>query len=162
MGGCMDWQLAASISTVVQGIVVIVSVIFIWLQVRQQTKLAKIANAQSLVGLSSPFNMQLIQDRKMAELWINGAHEHGTYDDVDKYRYGNLLAWWLIFHENVYYQWINGLLDEYLYVAWNNDLKQFISNQHLELRWGQMNRYFQKEFRQHIDTLIEETLATTA
>jgi len=40
----MDWEKAANIATVVEAIVVTVSIIFIWKQLRQQTKLTRIAN----------------------------------------------------------------------------------------------------------------------
>src|SRR5215510_597420 len=74
------WQIASAISTIVQGVVVIVSLIFIWRQIQLQTKqitsqteLAKAANTQALVGLSSPFNIELIKDPQMAKLWLEGA-----------------------------------------------------------------------------------------
>jgi len=82
----MDWAKAASIATVVESIIVIVSVVFIWIQLRLQTKLTRIANTQALVEISSPFNLELIKDAAMAALWIKGSKDYDSFDEV-KQRY---------------------------------------------------------------------------
>ena len=95
-----DW---ASIASIVQGVFVIISIAFIWFQLRENTRLTRASNTQTLVDLSSPFNLQLIQDREMARLWVQGASNYDTLDEIDKYRYYSLIAWWLILHENIFY-----------------------------------------------------------
>ena len=157
------WLIASAIATLIQSLVVIVSLLFVWRQVRLQTKqlnlqteLAKAANIQSLVSLSSPFNMSLIQDAQMAKLWIEGAEEFANYNRVDKLRYETLLFWWLILHENVYYQRHKGLLDEVVYAAWENDLRRFIRRQNLQGHWEGLKNLFQQEFGNHVVQLILE------
>jgi hypothetical protein len=104
------WQVAAAVATIVQAIGLLVSLIFIWRQVqlqtiqaneqtkqiKDQTRLAKSSNAQSLVALSSPFNLELIKDDKIAGFWVKGDKEYETFDIVRKYQYESLLLWWLI------------------------------------------------------------------
>jgi len=157
------WLIASAIATLIQSLVVIVSLLFVWRQVRLQTKqlnlqteLAKAANIQSLVNLSSPFNMSLIQDAQMAKLWIEGAEEFANYNRVDKLRYETLLFWWLILHENVYYQRQKGLLDEAVYSAWENDLRRFIRRQNLQGHWEGLKNLFQQKFGNHVVQLILE------
>jgi hypothetical protein len=130
MGG---WQTAQTIATIVQTLVVVISLYFIWRQVQQQTKqvkqqtdLARIANVQSLVSLSSPYNLELIKDPNMARFWVEGAEKFETYDEVDKFRFQQLLIWWLILHENIFYQKQKNLLDEDIYATWSHDLELFI------------------------------------
>jgi hypothetical protein len=157
------WLIGSAIATIVQSGVVIVSLIFIWRQIQLQTKqlnlqteLAKAANTQALVSLSSPFNISLIQDPQMAKLWIEGAEEFESYDKVDKFRYETLLFWWLILHENVYYQKHKGLLDEVIYAAWEYDLRHFIKRQNLQLHWDGLKNLFQQEFIEHVGHVIHE------
>jgi hypothetical protein len=157
------WQIASAIATIVQGVVVIISLIFIWrqisLQTQQislQTKLAKAANIQSLVGLSSPFNLDIIKDPQLARFWVEGAKAFNTYNDVDRYRYKSLLIWWLILHENVHYQWKKGLLDEENYLPWLVDLKNFVVQQQLHVHWGDLKHTYQREFIDSVSKLIQE------
>lgn len=147
----------ASIATIAEAIFVIISVLLIWRELRENVKLAKAANTQSLVELSSPFNLQLVQDRQMAELWVHGTAKFAEMDEVDKCRYENLLVWWLILHENIYYHWRSGLLDEASYEPWARDLEHFVSAKNLGQHWGQMGSVFQPEFAAHVHQLIEKT-----
>jgi hypothetical protein len=127
----------------------------------QQTQLTKTANAQALVELSSPFNLQLIQDQDMADFWVNGHKKYDEYDEVEKYCYRSLLVWWLILHESIYYQWQSGLLDEQLYFAWAGDLEQFVVEQRLWLRWDHLKINFQEGFRSHVDALINQSVVNS-
>ena len=158
----MDWEKAANIATVVEAIVVTVSIIFIWKQLRQQTKLTRIANTQALVDISSPFNLELIKDPKMAALWVRGAKDYSTFDEVGQYQYKSLLIWWLIFQENIFYQKKEGLLDEKIYASWDYDLRFFVRQQNLSERWGELKNAFQAEFRDYITGLINEDVPNNA
>ena len=156
------WQIASTIASIVQGVVVIISLIFIWWQIqlqtrqiRLQTDLARAANIQALVGLSSPFNIDLVKDPQMAKLWVEGAQEFESYGRVDKFRYETLLFGWLILHENVYYQKQKGLLDEVIYIAWEYDLRHFIKRQKLQFHWEGMKNFFQREFIEHVGQVMQ-------
>lgn len=157
------WLKAQVIANIVQTLVVVISLYFIWRQVQQQTKqvrqqtdLARIANVQSLVGLSSPYNLELIKDPNMARFWVEGAEKFETYDEVDKFRYRQLLIWWLILHENIFYQKQKNLLDDDIYATWSNDLEFFIAKHRLEYHWPKLEAAFQAEFYRHVDRLIKE------
>ena len=102
-----DWN---NIAAILQSIFVIISVCFIWHEVHQNRKLTQAANVQAFAELVSPFNLQLIQDRDMAKLWYKGAEIFDDMNEVDQYRYRELLTWWLLLHENVYYQYRQGLI----------------------------------------------------
>jgi hypothetical protein len=119
--------------------------------------LARLANAQSLVELSSPFNLQLVQNRKVAEYWVRGAQKYGEYNDVEKYRYRSLLIWWLILQENIFLQHKNGLLDKSIYNAWESDLRDFLEKQCPVERWEDVRKNLQEEFCRHVDRIFVET-----
>lgn len=158
------WQIAAAIATLVQTIVVVISLYFIWRQIRQQTQqmeqqteLTKIANTQELVSLSSPLNLELIKDAHMAGLWVNGSQKYEDFDEVEKYQYKSLLIWWLILHENIFYQKQKGLLDEQIHASWDYDLRHFVVSQPLEPRWKELRDAFQSQFRDYVSSLIDES-----
>jgi hypothetical protein len=146
----------ASVASIVQGVVVIISIIFVWYQLRESVKLTKAANTQKFVELSSPFNLQLIQDREMAKLSLQGNRNFEKLDEVDKDRYYNLLYWWLIHHENIYHQWRRKLIDEETFNSWTRDLEYFITTQQLGRRWSVLQRNFEHSFVTHVSQIIKE------
>lgn len=86
----------ASIAIIVQGFLFIVSIGLVWYQLRENTKLVRAANTQKLVELSTPFYLQLAQDRGMTDLWRRATERFDELDEIDRARYFNLLTWWLM------------------------------------------------------------------
>jgi hypothetical protein len=146
----------ANIAMIIQAVFFIISVYFIWRELHENTKLTRATNMRSLVALSSPFNIQLIQDRQMAELWVTGTKKYAEMDEIDKYRYDTLLSWWLILHENIYYQYEKGLLDSSIYAAWTRDLESFIKHQSLWQHWEKMKDLYGPEFAQYVSQLVDK------
>jgi hypothetical protein len=150
-----ELQALTNIVSLIQGIFVIISVFFIWYQIREHNRLTRAAMTQSLVELSSPFLIQLSQDQKLAELWVNGTKNYETMDEVEQFRYQQLLFWWLILHENIYYQYHNGLVDEKMYQGWKIELQEFLRAKQIGLFWDKdMKRFFRTEFRQAVEKMI--------
>jgi hypothetical protein len=150
-----ELQALTNIASLIQGIFFIISVFFIWYQIREHNRLTRAAMTQSLVELSSPFLIQLSQDQKLAELWVNGTKNYETMDEVEQFRYQQLLFWWLILHENIYYQYHNGLVDEKMYQGWKIELQEFLRAKQIGLFWDKdMKRFFRTEFRQAVEKMI--------
>jgi hypothetical protein len=151
-----DLQSLANLAIIVQTVFFIISVLFIGHQIREQNRLTRAANTLSLVNVSSPYYLQLSQDRKLAELWINGTRDFEILDEVDQFRYIQLISGWLTHHENVYYQYRNGLLDKTIYQAWEADLQHFVRRVQLGLFWDRhYKRFFQTEFQAKIEALLK-------
>jgi hypothetical protein len=144
----------ADLATVVGAVSLVVSAWLLFQELRTNNKLVKAANTQSLVGLSSPFNLSLIQDRNLAELSVRGASQYETMDHVDQYRYKCLIHWWLIYYENVYYQRQQGMLDKLSYEPWATEMLQFIQEHRLDLHWNEMRSQYQVDFAEHISRVI--------
>ena len=92
----------------------------------------------------------------MAEYWVHGADNYSEMNDVEKYRYTSVLIWWLILHENVYYQHQNNLLDNSVYHAWKHDLESFVLEQKLWNLWPTLIGSFHPNFADHVSELIEK------
>ena len=146
-----DW---ASIAIIVQGILFVVSIVLVWYQLRENTKLVRAANTQKLVELSVPFNLRLAQDRALAELWQQATQRFDELDEIDKGRYFQLLTWWLTLHENIYHQWRNKLIDEETFSSWTRDLEFYVKRQQLGSHWPELNGFFELSFAQHVTVII--------
>ncbi len=144
----------ASIAIIVQGFLFVISIGLLWYQLRENTKLVRAANTQKLVELSSPFNLQLAQDRALTELWRQATQRFDELDEIDRERYFNLLTWWLMLHENIYHQWRNRLIDEDTYRSWTRDLEYFARRQQLGNHWTQLSTYFEVSFAEHVTAII--------
>lgn len=152
-----DWELAAYVAAVVQGIAVPLSLALVLLQLRKQSRLTQAANTQALVEISSPFNLALIQDEKVAELWVKGAADYDGMNEVRKYQFTSLIIWWMLLHENIYYQWRHKLIDPATYLSWEGDLRAFLPMANVRKHWPEYRRVCQADFVRHVDDLIEKS-----
>jgi hypothetical protein len=144
----------ASIAIIVQGIFLVVSVILVWYQLKENTKLIRTSNTQKLVELSSPFNLQIAQNRELAALWLQGPQHLDDLDEIDRERYFNLLSWWLVLHENIYHQWSKKLIEEDTFISWTRDLEYFARRQNLGKHWDRLSTYFEASFADHVAKII--------
>ena len=149
----------ASWSTIIQTVFVVISLIFIWRQLKQSTELAKAANVQALVEHASSFNSMLIQDEEISRLWYSYGNNLKKAADIQRYR--ELIVQWLIFHENVYYQYSKGLLDRHLYQAWREELKYVVHTQKLAYVTDDLELFFPSGFGKHILELQKEKFIST-
>lgn len=151
----MDLSTIADVATIAEAIFVTISVIFIWVQLRQSVRLTNAANTQALVELSSPFNLLLSQDRELAQLWLRGSKQFAEMDEVDKTRYRFLLFHSLTLQENIYCQHENGLLSPAAYESWRRSFESFAKEHNLGLHWPDIKDYYQEGFATYLQSLIE-------
>lgn len=168
------WEKLSVAATLVQAIVVIISISFIKSQLspqtdqlnlqtdqlQQQTDLARATNIQMLTALSLPMNLEEVKNSETVRLLFRG--KDGFRKGVDitdleikKDQYMTLIATWLIFYENIYYQNSKGLIDSEMNAAWDKDLEDFIVRYRLWNSWEDMKASYHESFRNHIDQLIK-------
>ncbi len=132
----------------------VVTVLFLFRELRENNRLARAANVQALVGLSGPFYMALVQDRQLAELSAKGVRG-ADFDEVDRQRYQNLLICWLTFYENIFYQRRQGLLDRHAFEPWRRELAIFLRRQKVAAHWDDIRDLFQAEFAAHVVGVLQ-------
>ena len=152
----MSLENLANIATIIEAIAVVASIIFIAVQIRQSTMLAKAANVQSLVTLSSPFNLLLAQDRKLAEVWLKGSKQFSKLDDTDKTRYMFLLFHSMTLQEHIFYQQEKHLIDESSYKSWQRSFEIYTQEHNLWLHWDAIRVFYEGNFARYMDELISK------
>jgi len=158
----MDWQSLlmslSNIAVILQALLVIASIYFIWRQLRESTRLARATNTQALVSIASQFYLPVMQDPDVARIWQQGYIDWNKLNEIDKFRYRHMLLWWLIFHENIYYQWKNELIDEDTYKTWSCDFKEIFLQSNLKQLWEDIlnNTVFQPSFVNYLHQLMQK------
>ncbi|MBN1428299.1 MAG: hypothetical protein JXB07_07935 [Anaerolineae bacterium] len=152
----MNIQMIANIATILEAIAVIASLIFIAAQIQQNTRLTRVANAQSVVENARVLATALAQDRQLAELWITGIKHYDDLDSVDQYRFLGFLTYLLNMHENAYYQLTENLLDERVYSPYESELKALAESGVLPRHWMALRSQFQSEFAGHVEKVLKE------
>jgi hypothetical protein len=154
-----DW---ANLSAIGQFFLVLVSLVFIWYQLRQSVKLAKAANSQSLAEQALSFNSHVTQNPEVARIWFSkgrGLEEGDLPGTLAKERYRELLVQWLILHENIHHQHQEGLLDSEIYQSWEADLQSTVETHDLALFGDRLELIFRGPFGRHLADLRRRAVA---
>jgi hypothetical protein len=125
--------------------------------IEQQTRLAQAAHTQSLFEISSPFNINFIQDRRFAEIVFEGHEHYQNYDSVDQARYRTSLIWRLGFQEMTFFQYKNGLISAEMYDSWHEDFKIVVKRRRVSKLWGRLNVAFTEDFISYVNDIIKES-----
>lgn len=149
----MSLQDLANFSQVIQVILVVVSLGFIWYQLREGVRLAKSENARSLAEQAEAFNSLIIQNADLAELWYSYGQKLDEGNDTDRLRYREMLVQNLVFHEYVYYQWKRNLLDDELYRSWLSYLEHIVQRHNFDVISSGIQNIFPGDFGRHLSQL---------
>ena len=155
----MSLEQLANVSTVVQGFVVVVSAGFIIYQLIQNTKLARAANVQSLTEHAQSFNSLLFQHPELAQLWYGYGKNLEKLAPEKQLQYREMLVQWFIFHQNIYYQWKRGLLEESIYNSWLYDLELTVHKHNMRLITENIEEFFPGEFGRHLSELKKRDIS---
>nr|AAP58626.1 hypothetical protein [uncultured Acidobacteriota bacterium] len=153
--GWLTISSAADLFSIFASIAVVVSLLFIAFQVKQQTRLARAANSQAFVNIQSDFVLAAGSNQSLMEFYQTGGEKFETLDPSEQARYRYLVAWWLTFYENVQYQQDCGLLDEGVYKAWMKDMAGFIERRRVEKVWEFLKPNYSDTFIVHIQPYID-------
>ena len=155
------WQAISAITSMLQVILLTLSLFFIASQLRTQIRLSKAANTQAFVNQLTPVDLR-VTDPEISTLWLNGKegidqNRRPSVKEIQENQYETLLATYLTFYENIYWQHEKELLDPEIFQAWDNDLASFVAEHKIGEDWDQWRCMYHKSFSDHVYGIIRET-----
>ena len=132
---------------------VVVSLVFVTIELRNNTNAIYSQTNQGLVELNSDLNIARMENSELADLWVRGGTDPETLTEVEQYRYrmmkGSVFNIW----EQAFYSYTNGTLTDELWRGWNS---QDICIKGTHYVWGQINEEFGIAFTAHVNEMINE------
>ena len=151
------------ISQIVAVIAIFASLIFVGLQIRQNTKAIKATSHHAVTDSFNAINNLIVSDPKVARLWRLGMAGAEGLDDDERVSFSFMALGYMRIFETLYYQYSNGTLDKKLFDEELKTLKWTVSENPGFLAWWAVNPIsLSPEFRAFIDGLIREAQGGTA
>ena len=153
----MTLEQLANLGEFISGIAVIASLVYLAMQIRQNTKTVK---SSTLLGNTEIWSSMLL---KMSEIENVGAYMYGSsgYGDIRPKEFTQFFlqcrALFLGF-ENQYYQYCNGSLDEETYKGYERSIcEQILAYRGFRMYWSLCRQHFSPIFVKHVDAIISRT-----
>jgi hypothetical protein len=144
------------ISQIVAVVGIFASLIFVGLQIRQNTKALKATSHHAVTDSFNAINTLVLSDPKVARIWrlaLTGSQE---LDEDERVSADFMLLANMRIFETLYYQYKNGTLDKKLFDAEVKTLKWSVTFPGVQAWWAANPISLSAEYRAFIDGLIRE------
>jgi len=155
----MNWDAVGAVGEVVGAAAVVVSLIYVGFQIRQNTSSAQAATFQSYVENAMGWMASVYEDAELCDLWRRGNEDLDSLNANDKDRYSFLqLAFFRMF-ENVYLQVQKGFVKHEQWEGLRESYLMLIDAPGLQQWWRDNARRYSNSFREFVDSELRNRTA---
>jgi hypothetical protein len=144
----------ASIASVVSAVALIVSVIYVSIQIRHNTRAVRASAFQQVVDSFAGISLDIAKDKNLVDLYLRASQEFASLSDVERAQYSLMLLSFLRRAENVFFQTENQLLHTEHWSGIRDSIKAIVDPPGARDCWSAIKSRLNPEFRVFIDTLI--------
>lgn len=152
----MTLEELAYISQIIGVIAVLASLIFVGLQIRQNTKAIKATSHHAVTDSFNAINNIILSDPTVARRWRLALEGSKELDEDERISVDFMLLANMRIFETLYYQYTNGTLDKKLFDAELKTLKWSVTFPGVQAWWATNPISLSAEFRAFIDGLIRD------
>lgn len=154
----MNWEAISAIAEIIGVIAVVVSLAYVSMQIRQNTKVARAATRQAIAESTENLGNDLINNGEIAEIFVK--HINGEeLSPVESLRlqarcYRDMAHW-----ENIHYQFGEGLVSGDQWVGFRRNLAALLAIDIYRDYWDSEAFHYSDAFRAEVDSILKETEA---
>lgn len=151
----MNWDVIAAIGEIVSALAVVISLIFVGIQVRQNTVVTERANARQTAS-DHQRSLENFLDETMADIILRGLEALDSLTQVERYRFDNATSVWLETVEQAFADSKIGAFPDDLLVAYRNRLYIMLDRPGGLVWWEQHQSWFSPSFRADVERLRKQ------
>lgn len=124
----MNWEAIGAIGEIVGATAVVLSLVYVAAQVRQNTGALRGAAAAEAVAAIREFNRSIIDDPALAEIFMRGIEGMENLSAEEKVRFVPVMFNFFKTCEHLHYQFVRGYLDPEVWAGWEVALRGYLSS----------------------------------
>ena len=140
-------------------VAIVISLIFVGLEVRQSAAATRGATQQALADAAREASAALVEDVETAELILRflSATDWSDFTEAERFRSVILFTSMLRVYESAYYQRNEGNLSVELWAGWEASLRGVAPMPGVALYWTERRHYFDERFRLYVEGQMKGT-----
>jgi len=142
----------ANIGQVIGAIAVVISLIYVALQIRQNTYAVRSATAQTVYEHFAKWYHLVAADAELSRIIAKGLRNYGSLAEHDRVRIVAAFMAFLSYSQNAFLKWREGLLAQPLCRGWELVIMNLVCAPGGKVFWKERAYMFGDEFRQYIET----------
>ena len=153
----LNWEMINAVAQMLGAGGVIVSLIYLAAQIRNQNKESRRAGMNVLTTHWSDLNRTLVEDPEMAALWLRALRSFDELDGPSKLRFGAHLGRFLRFADSLYLGVLDQTLDTRLWRGYERTIADTVAYPGFQSWWATRKHWHTDEFCALIDRHIQTT-----
>ena len=151
----MNWEMISAIGQMLGAIGVIISIVYLAAQIRNQSKESQRAAMNVLTTHWSDLNRTLVENPEIAVLWLRALRSFDDLDAESKLRFGAHLGRFLRFADSLYLNFLDGTLDRRLWRGYERTIADTVAYPGFQSWWVTRKHWHTDEFCALIDRHIQ-------
>ena len=152
----------SQLSQAVSSAAVVASLIFVGVQIRQNTKSARAASHHAVSEALNRINLLWAQNSEVTRIWFLGMSDRGALTPEDRWRFDSMLRAYLHVCETMYTQAGLGAGDRGIVLAEEDGIKTVFSSAGARDWWADNPFGFSPKFRAYVEKLTVFDAETAA
>ncbi|MEJ2140529.1 MAG: hypothetical protein P8Y61_14000 [Gammaproteobacteria bacterium] len=146
----------ALIAEVVGGLAVIVGLVFVGLELRQNTLMQRVTATQALSVNYENAVDALGKDTETACIYVRGIQGLNNLDGIERYRF--FVLWFHVLRagEQLHYYSLEGMVDERIWRGYERQLREIFGYPGVQQYWEVRKGWYSDEFQDFVSQLINE------
>lgn len=148
----MNWVAIGTIAEIVGAAAVVVSLLYVAMQIRQNTRQIRVATYEGTTRDFRKFTREVLT-AGLTDVFILGLEDPDSLDDNQKLDFAFMIYDVFKAFENVHYHYLHGTLDEDAWKGWRRFIEQYAIAPGAQRYWSLRRDVFTSSFRGFIDEL---------
>ena len=149
----MDWDAISAISQLVGSIAVVLSVLYLAVQVHQSTRVARLATQDAAAAALRDVTKPLMQNAELERIWRIGLEDLGALSLEERARFFHAAYQFLKAFETIHFHYVYGLMDKQLFEGWHGLLQHYVTAPGMAHYWNLRPEVFSARFRNFVNSL---------
>ena len=149
----MNWEAINAVSQFVSSITVVLSVLYLGIQVHRSTRVAKVAAQDAAASAVRDVTNTFMENAEMSRIWGAGLENLKTLSAEDQARFFHATHQFLKALETIHFHYLNGLMDKQLWLGWQELLRHYIAAPGIAQYWNVRHQLFSARFCEFINQL---------
>ncbi len=155
----LDITTLAAWGEFIGGIAVVVSLVYLASQIRQNSRLLRTSTASASSSVQNDASSLIVQDPEVARIYGAGLTDRSSLSEVDRQRFDALVGMWVGGWNQEFQFSIDGVISPSVWESRTRIMRWFLHQPGFQHWWSEWRRNFDDEFGDFVDSLIREAEA---
>ena len=149
----MNWDAISAVSQLIGSIAVVISVLYLAVQLRSSTRVARVAAMDAAAAALRDVTKPFMENAELGRVWRIGLENLEALSPEDQARFFHAAHQFLKALETIHYHYVYGLLDEQLWQGWRELLQHYVNAPGIDYYLSLRSKVFSERFCKFIGEL---------